>query len=515
MWRTAGSFETVILTLFGAGVTGEHASFLEDGTIFVGLEKGAGDAEADRFGLAGEAAAFDVGLHIITLFAAHEDEGLLEVEEKGLEGEIVLHIASVDRDFAFAGGDVDAGDGGFPPAGAVILGSFSHGLFSLFAEVENDGVLGDLFVLGAFVDVELLDHDTAEATLGDHAPNGTLEHLDRVFLEHDAGGTGAEATVVTGDVVIVLLGLRVVAGELDLLRVDDDDVVAAIDVRSVGGLVLAHEDDRDFRSEAAKGDIGGIDEVPVADNGFLLSQRGLTLHGCFFLSVDFLLEAPRQIIGKTFYEVKRKQTKRVFVKATLFYNHCVKKKNDELLLDLADENDGYVSVATARENGIAQTYLSFMCAQGIFTKVGKGLYRKRGYEADPFFELRFRYGKAVFSLDSCLYLHGLSDTPTLSVNLPANYLTHGIEGASCRHVGEKEYLTGQSLVVTPKGNLVMAYDLERTLIELIRQQDRFGKEEFLSLWEKGKKKSPYPSKLAHYAQAFRVEGELSLLLKLL
>ncbi len=193
----------------------------------------------------------------------------------------------------------------------------------------------------------------------------------------------------------------------------------------------------------------------------------------------------------------------------------MKKKNDELLLDLADENDGYVSVAAARENGIAQTYLSSMCAQGIFSKVGKGLYRKRGYEADPFFELRFRYGKAVFSLESCLYLHGLSPTLTLSVNLPANYLTHGIDGVTCRHVGEKEYMTGQSLVVTPKGNLVMAYDLERTLIELIRQQDRFGKEEFLSLWENGQKKSPYPSKLARYAEAFHVEGELSLLLKLL
>ena len=193
----------------------------------------------------------------------------------------------------------------------------------------------------------------------------------------------------------------------------------------------------------------------------------------------------------------------------------MKKKNDELLLDLADENDGYVSAASARENGIAQTYLSSMCAQGIFLKAGKGLYRKRGYEADPFFELRFRYAKAVFSLDSCLFLHGLTDTSALSVHLPTNYLTHGIEGVSCRHVGEKEYSLGQSLVVTPRGNLVMAYDIERTLIELIRQQSRFSKEEFLSLWENGKKKSPYPSKLAQYAQAFHVEGELSLLQKLL
>ena len=193
----------------------------------------------------------------------------------------------------------------------------------------------------------------------------------------------------------------------------------------------------------------------------------------------------------------------------------MKKKNDELLLDLADENDGYVSASIARENGIALSYLSSMCESGIFTRVGKGLYRKRGYEPDPFFELSFHYGKAVFSLDSCLYLHGLTPVLALSVNLPANYLTKGIEGASCRHVGEKEYLTGQSLVVTPKGNLVMAYDLERTLIDLLRAHERFSKEEFIALWQAGKKKSPYLGKLAQYAQAFHVEGELSLVEQLL
>lgn len=189
----------------------------------------------------------------------------------------------------------------------------------------------------------------------------------------------------------------------------------------------------------------------------------------------------------------------------------MKKKNDELLLDLADENDGYVSAANARQNGIAQTYLSAMVEHGIFTKVGKGLYRKRGYEADPFYELSFRYGKAVFSLESCLYLHKLTDKLVLSVNLPTNYLTHGIDGVSSRHVGEKEYLTGQAFSVTPKGNLVMAYDLERTMIDLLRNREKFDKQTFLALWKEGKKKSPYSDKLARYAQTFHVEGELSLL----
>lgn len=186
-------------------------------------------------------------------------------------------------------------------------------------------------------------------------------------------------------------------------------------------------------------------------------------------------------------------------------------KKTALLLELSDLNDGYVSVAEAKAQGIAQTYLTSAEKEGLFVKVSKGLYVKRGYERDPFFELGFRYRKAVFSLKSCLVLHGVEQEMALEVNLPRNYCTHGVEGALSRHVGEKEYSLGQSLIVTPWGNLVNGYDLERTMIDLLRARDLFSKSAFLSLWDKCKEKSPYPEKLRSYAEAFRVEGELSLL----
>ena len=187
------------------------------------------------------------------------------------------------------------------------------------------------------------------------------------------------------------------------------------------------------------------------------------------------------------------------------------KKKTELLFDLAEANDGYVSVANAASFGIAQTYLCALEEEGFFLKVSKGLYIRKGYTRDDFFELAFRYHKAVFSFYSALYLHGLTKEPRIEVNLPHNYFTSGIDGVTCRHVGNKEYSLGQSFVVTPQGNLVNSYDLERTLIDLLRHREEFDKETFLSLWHQGKEKSPYPEKLRLYAEAFHVEGELSLL----
>ena len=193
----------------------------------------------------------------------------------------------------------------------------------------------------------------------------------------------------------------------------------------------------------------------------------------------------------------------------------MEKKKTAILLELAEENDGYVSVSQAKDFGIAQTYLSSASEEGLFTRISKGLYLKRGYARDPFYELFFQYHKVVFSLRSALYLHGLSHEENLEVNLPLNYLTKGIPDIPCRHVGAKEYGLGQALVITPRGNMVNSYDLERTMIDLLRQHERFSKEEFLSLWRKGKEKSPYVEKLRDYAEAFHVEGELSLMMRLL
>ena len=131
------------------------------------------------------------------------------------------------------------------------------------------------------IDVKLLDHLTAKRSFRKHAPNGAFHHFDRVFLEHDAGGTGAETTIVSRNVVVVFLGLRMVAGEFHFRGIDDDDVVTAIKGRSVGGLVLAHEDDRDFGSQAAERDVGSINDVPIVLDSRSFRQRGLTLHSNF------------------------------------------------------------------------------------------------------------------------------------------------------------------------------------------------------------------------------------------
>jgi hypothetical protein len=51
-----------------------------------------------------------------------------------------------------------------------------------------------------------------------------------------------------------------------LLRIDDDDVIAAVDVRGEAGLVLAAQPHRDDAGKPAKNDPFGIDQKPIMLN---------------------------------------------------------------------------------------------------------------------------------------------------------------------------------------------------------------------------------------------------------
>jgi hypothetical protein len=84
--------------------------------------------------------------------------------------------------------------------------------------------------------------------------------------------------------VVVHLLLQLVAGQHDLGGVDHDDIVAAIHMGGVGGLVLAAQAHCDDRGQAAHDQAFGVDQDPllfdlgdfgrVGFHGFSLGRSG-------------------------------------------------------------------------------------------------------------------------------------------------------------------------------------------------------------------------------------------------
>ena len=132
-------------------------------------------------------------------------------------------------------------------------------------------------MLGAGVDLQLLDLGAREAVAGEHPLDGLAQHLGRPALELVAQRPALEPARVAR-VAVVHLRVELVAGDVDLLRVHDDDEVAGVDVRRVLRLALAAQRVGDLRSQTPQRLSFGVDEVPAALDFTGLCVPGL--HSC-------------------------------------------------------------------------------------------------------------------------------------------------------------------------------------------------------------------------------------------
>src|SRR5690349_23719754 len=106
--------------------------------------------------------------------------------------------------------------------------------------------LGLMRMIRTGVDLELSQLLRAEPVVRQHPLHGAADDLLRPPLQQVTERLLLEALRVAA-VAGVDLALELVAGDRDAARVEDDDVVAGVEVGLEGGLVLALEDARDPR----------------------------------------------------------------------------------------------------------------------------------------------------------------------------------------------------------------------------------------------------------------------------
>src|SRR4051794_35674563 len=129
-------------------------------------------------------------------------------------------------------------------------------------DVERLRVLAAVRMLGAVVEMKRAHLVAAERPARNHAFDRFLKHaLGEAALEHLARGDLFNAAGETGVLVIDFV-IELAAGEADLAGVDDDHMVAAVDMRGEARLVLAAEDIGDDRRKAADDQPFGVDQMP-------------------------------------------------------------------------------------------------------------------------------------------------------------------------------------------------------------------------------------------------------------
>src|SRR5260370_21787461 len=163
--------------------------------------------------------------------------------------------------------------------------------------IESDDLrfLRDLTVVGPGVDTKSLQHVGAQGIVLQHSTNRVRDWKRRVELLRLAKRPRPKSARVPR-VPRVLLAQELGAADLELGSVDHDHVVAGVQVRREGGLVLATQDLGHAARQAAQNLIRGIDHnpIPLQIRGFRRPRFLLTQFRLLSKSLPPMSGPPRE-----------------------------------------------------------------------------------------------------------------------------------------------------------------------------------------------------------------------------
>ena len=147
------------------------------------------------------------------------------------------------------------------------------------------------------------------------------------------------------------------------------------------------------------------------------------------------------------------------------------------LRQIMEGRQGLLLTSDLAKFNIPRTYLSIMEQNGEIERVSRGVYRSAAtFIEDELFSFQSRYSSTIFSHETALYLHGLTDrTPlTYSISVPSGYHSHFLNNSGYKifYVSRDLFDLGITSMNTPHGNKVRTTDLERTICDIVRSRNQ-------------------------------------------
>lgn len=156
----------------------------------------------------------------------------------------------------------------------------------------------------------------------------------------------------------------------------------------------------------------------------------------------------------------------------------------ELLQKLAEQGGNIITTKAAEAAGISRSVLYKRSKEGKIQRIAQGQYMLVDDMPDELLSISLRTEHLVFSHETSLFLHGISDrTPFVhSITYPANRVPSSALREECKvyYIKPELFELGRTKLTTPFGNLVPCYDLERTVCDIIRSRNKMGTETFLA-----------------------------------
>ena len=190
------------------------------------------------------------------------------------------------------------------------------------------------------------------------------------------------------------------------------------------------------------------------------------------------------------------------------------------LTAIAKTHGGIIKTKIAAQHGISKAMLYKLCKEDKIHRIVKGQYILPYDMQDELLAISNRSERIIFSHETALYLHGISDRTPFehTVTAPSGCIPSAAIKSECKvyYIKPELFELGKTTLRTPAGNDVPAYDLERTICDVIRSRNKLGTETFLAalkLYAANPKKNL--NQLNTYAKQMRVEKVLRQYLEVL
>ena len=138
----------------------------------------------------------------------------------------------------------------------------------------------------------------------------------------------------------------------------------------------------------------------------------------------------------------------------------------------------------AEDLGYSRHNLSELTKSGQLERLRPGLYQLKGKVIDDFVLISSNSNRIIFSQQTALYLHDLSDRipNVFHISVPQGYNASHIkkryEALQVHYVKKDLYELGRTEIRSPQGNLIPVYDIERTICDIIIDIEKIDKQIF-------------------------------------
>jgi predicted transcriptional regulator of viral defense system len=184
----------------------------------------------------------------------------------------------------------------------------------------------------------------------------------------------------------------------------------------------------------------------------------------------------------------------------------------ETIAEIFKENNGTLRASDARLAGVDNKELQRLTEAGLLERISRGLYILASDMVDDYLVAQYKCGKGVYSHETALYFHGLSDrTPLqLMMTIPSGYNTTLLKDRDAYrffYCKPDVHALGITTALSSRGNALRVYDRERTLCDCIKKKAVLDSDLVLAAVKQYMSENGTDlAKLLTYAETLKIRG---------